>query len=153
MKNCSSPALYERQPGESSPAFATFQAYLEMGPERSVRAVARKCNKSYTLVGRWSGRWHWQKRLEVQDAHDAALLEQAKRTVAESKAVEWARREEELREAEWQHRTALIAKAEQMMKMPIVRRETREQEGADGKTEKITVIRPTRWEFGTAARL
>jgi hypothetical protein len=153
MKNHYSPALYERQPGESSPAWQAFCTYRELGPDRGLRAVARKCHKGGSLIGRWSHRWHWVKRLEAWSAHEAELLEAAQRRVAEAKAHEWARREQDLREQEWEHAEQLLAKADQMLRMPIVRQEKRENEGPDGKVEKITIIEPTRWDFGTAARM
>ena len=37
---------WERQERESDKAFAAFRVYLEMGPKRSLRAVAQKLGKS-----------------------------------------------------------------------------------------------------------
>ncbi len=45
---------WERQKGESARAFEAFLVYLQMGPERSIRAVAQKCTKSVSLIRRWS---------------------------------------------------------------------------------------------------
>lgn len=50
---------WERQEGESAPAFAAFLAYRDQGPERSLRGVAQQLDKSDTIVGQWSSRWHW----------------------------------------------------------------------------------------------
>ena len=38
-------------------------------PERSIRAVAQKLSKSYTLAGRWSSTYHWVERCRAWDNH------------------------------------------------------------------------------------
>lgn len=58
---------WDRQKGESARAFEAFLVYLQMGPERSVRAVAQKLSKSYTLAGRWSSTYHWVERCRAWD--------------------------------------------------------------------------------------
>ncbi len=54
---------FEQQNGESIQAFAAFRAYLEMGDDRSTRAVAQKLGKSSALMMRWSARWKWPDRI------------------------------------------------------------------------------------------
>ena len=72
---------WERQKGESARAFEAFLVYLQMGPERSIRAVAQKLSKSYTLAGRWSSTYHWVERCRAwdnylqQEAKKAAVAE------------------------------------------------------------------------------
>ena len=44
-------AKWERQRGESYPAFEAFQTYLE---ERTYPKVARRLSKSLTLIKRWA---------------------------------------------------------------------------------------------------
>ena len=60
------PMLFEQQPREGSKAFAAFKLYLDMGPERSLAAVARKLGVSKTTVAKWSRRNHWQERVAPQ---------------------------------------------------------------------------------------
>ena len=53
------PAAWERQPGESRPAFSAFQTYLEFSaahPEREVSydEVGRALGKNKSLVSRWA---------------------------------------------------------------------------------------------------
>jgi len=50
-----------------------------MGPERSVRAVAQKLSKSYTLAGRWSSTYHWVERCRAWDNY---LQQEAKKAAA-----------------------------------------------------------------------
>lgn len=65
---------WERQEGESVKAFEAFSAYLEMGGDRSLRAVGQKLGKSTALMERWSRTYKWVERVK---AHDAALQQQA----------------------------------------------------------------------------
>ena len=64
---------WERQQGESAQAFEAFSAYLELGPDRSIRAVGQKLDKSRQQIGKWSSRWRWQERIR---AYDNELLRQ-----------------------------------------------------------------------------
>jgi hypothetical protein len=62
---------WERRPGESPQAFEAFSAYLEMGADRSLRALGQKLNKSFTLMGDWSRNWDWVERSSAYDSHMA----------------------------------------------------------------------------------
>jgi hypothetical protein len=55
----SEPKSWERQEGESDKAFEAFRCYLEMGPKRSIVAVAQRLSKSIPMIKRWSKRWKW----------------------------------------------------------------------------------------------
>jgi len=72
---------WERQKGESARAFEAFLVYLQMGPERSIRAVAQKCTKSVSLIRRWSSDNNWVERCRAwdnylqQEAKKAAVAE------------------------------------------------------------------------------
>lgn len=59
---------WERQEGESVQAFEAFTVYLEMGAERSLRAVGQKLGKSSTLIERWSATKRWVERAAAYDA-------------------------------------------------------------------------------------
>jgi hypothetical protein len=66
---------YERQPGESSKAFAAFVAFRDMGPDRSVlKAYRQKTGKKQARQpgGLWNG-WatahDWHRRAEAWDRH------------------------------------------------------------------------------------
>ena len=59
---------WERQPAESSKAFAAFCVYRDMARQcRSQREVARQIGKSFALVSRWAGQWDWTKRVTGWD--------------------------------------------------------------------------------------
>lgn len=67
MPKCTDNKPWERQQNESAKAFEAFNVYLEMGSERSIRAVAQKLNKSATLIQRWNKTHHWQERIRAYD--------------------------------------------------------------------------------------
>ncbi len=67
---------WEQQPGESGPAFEAFSTYRDLGPGRTVSAVAEKLRKSDSLLRRWKGKWGWQQRAA---AYDASIAEEARR--------------------------------------------------------------------------
>lgn len=53
---------WERQPDESDAAFDAFAKYRDMGRDRSLRKVAQQVGKDFSLMGRWSKRWSWNRR-------------------------------------------------------------------------------------------
>lgn len=67
---------WERQPGESGPAFEAFTVYRDMGEKRTISAVAKQLNKSGTLCHRWKLRYDWRARA---DAYDASIAEEARK--------------------------------------------------------------------------
>jgi len=58
---------WERLEGEGVKAYEAFSVYLELGEERSIRAVAKQLNKSTTLIGRWSRTYQWVERTAAYD--------------------------------------------------------------------------------------
>ena len=59
---------WERQEGESVKAFEAFTVFLEMGVERSLRAVGQRLGKSRALIERWSRTYQWVERVASYDA-------------------------------------------------------------------------------------
>ena len=59
---------WERQEGESIKAFEAFTVYLDMGDERSLRAVGQRLGKSRALIERWSRTYQWVERVASYDA-------------------------------------------------------------------------------------
>lgn len=78
------PELWERQKGESAPAFQAFAIYRDMGAERSLAKVAQKLGKSKALMERWSRRWQWGVRAEAwDDEMDCLTCRELQKGVAE----------------------------------------------------------------------
>ena len=68
---------WERRKGESAQAFEAFSCYLEMGADRSIRAVSQELGKSKTLIDRWSRTNDWGERCRAWDNY---LQREAQRT-------------------------------------------------------------------------
>ena len=64
---------FEQQPREGNRAFEAFKVYLEMGSDRSLRELARRLDKSLTLIGRWSVKYDWHSRVQAHGAYLAEL--------------------------------------------------------------------------------
>ena len=100
---------FEQQPTEGDRAFAAFSLYLSLGPERSLAKVSRELGKSLTLVGRWSSKYDWPVRVTAHVAHLATVEREASEALARGKSAEWLKRQQELREREWEMHEKCIA--------------------------------------------
>lgn len=58
---------WDKQPGETPPAFDAFTAYRDLGSARSLAKVAARIGKSKGLVTRWSAGHSWCLRAEAWD--------------------------------------------------------------------------------------
>jgi hypothetical protein len=104
---------FDQQPRESAKAFAAFTEYLEMGPQRGLRAVAQKLHKSLTIVGRWSAKFDWPARVQAHAAHLAELEREAIQGLAMESAVEWHKTHEPVRREAWREAEKTIAMVRQ----------------------------------------
>ena len=105
------PMPFEQQLKESDKAFAAFKTYLELGPERSLVLVADKVGKSKTMIERWSRKFDWPARIQAHAAHLADIERKTAEALAVQAGTDWAKRQEQHREDEWQTRGELIALA------------------------------------------
>lgn len=77
------PQPWHRAPDESAKAYQAFLAYLEAGPDRSLRRTARTLSKSLSLLKRWSARYQWQMRARAHDATQQEVAQEDARRVRE----------------------------------------------------------------------
>lgn len=105
------PMTFEQQERESDKAFAAFKTYLDLGPERALVLVADKVGKSKTMIERWSRKFDWPARVQAHAAHLADIERKTAEALAVQAGTDWARRQEQHREDEWQTRGELIALA------------------------------------------
>ncbi len=110
------PLMFEQQPKESNKAFAAFAMYLSLGPQRSLESVARKLNKSKTIIGRWSSRYDWLVRVAAHASHLATVEREATEALARGKSAAWLTRKEEERDEEWALRGELIVASRKVLK-------------------------------------
>ena len=102
---------FERLPLETDKAYAAFTVYLNLGAQRSTQAVANKLGKCAQLIRRWSSQWRWSERVAAHGAHLATIERETAEVLARSKAVGWVKRQQELRETEWQVHLECVAAA------------------------------------------
>jgi len=103
--------MFEQQPKESAKAFAAFSVYLGMGADRSLEGVRVKCGKSSRLIQRWSSRWKWAERVQAYAERLATVEREATEALAREKAAEWLKRQQALRQTEWEMHEKCIAAA------------------------------------------
>jgi hypothetical protein len=61
---------WERQPGESDPAWAAFLVYRDLpASARSIARVVSDTGKSRSLIAGWSSKWDWPARAKEYDRH------------------------------------------------------------------------------------
>jgi hypothetical protein len=135
---------YRRLPGESAQAFAAFTVYAELGADRSLDAVARKLDKSRSLLGRWAARWDWVARARAWDDHRVKVERAAADTVAADRAAERERRRQEAEDGLWERAKRLAAKADEMLEAPLYSERT-------SKDGQAVIIEPAKWTLQTAA--
>jgi len=77
--------LWERQPGESPPAWEAWVLYRDHPPgNRSHRGVARQLRKSASLVARWSSKFEWVVRARGWDnAQDQVRVTAQQQVIAQ----------------------------------------------------------------------
>lgn len=71
------PKPWERQKDETPKPFEAFCVYRDMGTERSLSKVATKLQKSDTIIGRWSSKYSWVKRVTEWDAEQDRINREA----------------------------------------------------------------------------
>ena len=96
------PYPFEQQPKESHKAFAAFSLYLSLGPQRSLAAVGQKLGKSKVVIERWSAKFGWLSRVQAHAAHMAIVEREATEALARASAVEWGKRQQDVRQEEWE---------------------------------------------------
>ena len=77
---------WDRQPGESSKAYANFCRYRDAGEDRSLRKLAgdAKTTSNLRQLQEWSSRWRWVERSQKYEDH----LEHQARLLQEKEFVE-----------------------------------------------------------------
>jgi len=86
-KKQAQPEPWERQKGETDPAFEAFALYRNMGVERSTLSVSIELSKSHGLVKKWGTKQNWVSRAAAFDDHldKIWIKEKQKRHLAEAK--------------------------------------------------------------------
>jgi hypothetical protein len=107
---------FDQQPNESAKAFAAFNAYLQLGAQRSTAAVANQLEKSEQLIRRWCTKYGWVERANAYEKQLIATQHAAEELALREQAVDWAKRRIEQRAEEWKVRTELLELARETIK-------------------------------------
>ena len=107
---------FEQQRKESDKAFAAFSLYLSQGPERSLAKTAAKLGRSKVMMEKWSRKHDWLARVMAYNEHMALVERESAEAMVREKGVDWAKRYQELREAEWAERQTLVTLAAEVRK-------------------------------------
>lgn len=92
---------FEQLPSESSKAYAAFCEYLRLGPQRSQEVAAANLRKCVGTLRRWAESHAWVARARDYDAFAVETERELAVVALKSKAVDWAKRQDKLKEAEW----------------------------------------------------
>ena len=106
---------FEQQPRESSKAFAAFQVYLRLGPQRSLAAVGQQLGKSRVVVENWSAKFDWVSRVQAHAAHLAEIERKIIEERVIEKAVEWSKVKESVKRDAWKKADKLIELADRFI--------------------------------------
>jgi hypothetical protein len=68
---------WERQPGETSKAYAAFCVYRDLGQARSLRTTAEALSRSEALLKGWSSKWNWPERSRAWDSIPSKAVAEA----------------------------------------------------------------------------
>ncbi|MEI8291614.1 MAG: hypothetical protein WCH99_19270 [Verrucomicrobiota bacterium] len=107
-----SPPAFSRCAGETPRAMGAFLAWFNLGPARSLPAVAGQLGEKLDSVKKWSSQYRWADRL---CRYQAGLLQQqvdAQVVFHQEQAAAWARRTHECRQQEWEAAQKLRAVAQ-----------------------------------------
>lgn len=86
---------WNKQQGESEPAYAAFLAYLRMNKDggfRNVSELSRNLSKSRQLLETWKNKWNWQERCDEWDKvtleeERLALVKERQKMIKNHKAI------------------------------------------------------------------
>ena len=136
-----------RLENERAERYQARTLYTTMGPDRSLRAVAQKLNKSLTIIGRWSTEDDWP---ALVAAYDQMLGNLAARDAADA----YRRDLEDHRKRYGDAGKALYQVAAQVLKQlsQIAGQQPAVIEGKDGKFYKVSGLELTPATLTTAAR-
>ncbi len=106
-------------PGESNRAYESFKLYLNMGPKRSQKRVAKKLSVSRQYIGRLSRLYKWRERVSAAFLEDHDAERRAKDQAALEVARELELRRECVRKDAWRLYSQFIEATEQHLRLPL----------------------------------
>lgn len=118
---------WEQQIGESSAAYSAFMVYVMLGAHhRSLDLAAEKVGKGARQMQKWSKGFAWVERAGAWDRHVMALEREMQEVQIRQRAVEWGKRQQELKEAEWEVATGMIERLKEWLRLPLTKMNARD---------------------------
>lgn len=154
---------WERQIGEGARAYDVFLIYASLGAKRSAGAVADECAiqghpLKVATISKLSCRFFWPNRAKAYDEHLLKIQWRAIENTVKDKAIVWAERNEEYREAGMSISHALLSKAMEMLQAPLYETQYDDTEEVDINGTIVVVPvkvtkKPVRWNYAQAVAL
>jgi hypothetical protein len=147
--------LYERQIGESLPAWRAFTAYRDLGTTRSALAAYRQTTGKHAVEQAsgmwttWGTVWRWVDRAAAWDAHCDDEARRAEEEQARADGVKRAELRAAQRERELALGDQLLARVEEMLRVPVI--DVRIERDESGHITQH--FHPTKWRLGDTAAL
>ncbi len=133
---------WERQPGETPPAFKAFVEFRDLGRGRTLEATRHKLAKGSGYnrhLQDWSQRWRWAERSNDWDQH----LRKQRDGSAVGEEEMWGRLRRRSIRKSWRLAGSLRDRVKELLAFPLTQKE---EVSKDGKTV-TTIIKPARWNY------
>jgi hypothetical protein len=111
---------WDRMTREGARSFAAFSKFLELGPDRTLKQTALETGIPENKVRTLSAQWNWRDRALAWEDHLAEEQRKRAERVLTKDAEKWAYRRTKLREDEYSTAERLIARANQILDLPLV---------------------------------
>lgn len=147
--------IWERQKNESVTSYECFQFWLELGDERTPKAVAEKFDLRITRVRAWAKKWDWNGRYNAWSDFLLSLQQKAIASKLKDAAESWADRRIYTGDKGYELGKKLIEKAEMMLQFDpiekIVHRTERVvKDGEEIDLPVVTEYRANKWGWRDA---
>lgn len=151
---------WEKQPGESHQAFAAFRIFRDLGSQRSMDAAYQRRERSSGVTGgkvtgrwhTWRAQWRWNDRVDAWDRHIDAETRAAAEARARADGERLAEQRSAQRAAELELGDLLLARARQMLTLPVIEQEVESTDPETGRPLHITLKAAPKWSFRDAGR-
>jgi hypothetical protein len=139
---------------EGPVAYQLLLEYLEMGRDRSFKAVAERTNRPAKLIGKLATKFQWTRRADDYDEHLIKIQKKAMEQTAIKEAVLYAERRSIYRNKEYTLAEKLLQKAMEMLSFPLVETVENELVMEDGQlVSRSVTVKPVRWSLRDASAL
>ena len=105
------------QEGESSKAYAAFQAYVDLGDARTLPDLVEKWDGSKNSLYSWAKKYRWHERIDAATAEVAAIYRRETEKKAEIVAARIARHRIEIADSQFEIIMLAHSKAKEVLKI------------------------------------